>query len=128
MALVAEAGGLKSPPPAALQFLTLAGPGHSGDWPVGRAALAACWAWGQGRGEAEACPEPAQQRDPLGEEPHGDGGAESQRLALGSKRGIFLGVRECCQKAWLALGPLPPSSFPLTTRGRGSTSTAGFQL
>ena len=34
-ALVAGSVGLKSASPAALQFLTLAGPGHSGDWPVG---------------------------------------------------------------------------------------------
>ena len=127
---MAEAGGLKSPPPAALQFLTLAGPGHSGEWPVGVGQpLLPPAGFGGGAEEKQrpACPEPAQQRDPLGEEPRGDGGAESQRLALGSKTGIFLGVPECCQKVWLTLRPLPPSSFPLTTRGWGSTSTAGFQ-
>lgn len=94
---------------------------------VGQPLLHAGLGGGAEEKQRPACPEPAQKRDPLGEEPRGDG-AESQRLALGSKRGIFLGVRERCQKAWLALGPLPPSSFPLTTRGRGSTSTAGFQL
>ena len=53
---MAEAGRLKSPPPAALQFLTLAGPGHSGEWPVGigQPLLPACRVWGRGRGEAEA--------------------------------------------------------------------------
>lgn len=34
-AAVAKPERLKAASPAALQFLTLSSPGHSGDWPVG---------------------------------------------------------------------------------------------
>ena len=56
MTLVAEAGGLKSPPPAALQFLTLAGPGHSRDWPVGLGSP--CCMLGLGAGQRRSRGQP----------------------------------------------------------------------
>ena len=56
MTLEAEAGGLKSPPPAALQFVTLAGPGHSGAGPVGSGSP--CCMLGLGAGQRRSRGQP----------------------------------------------------------------------